>query len=85
MITVFNRKRVFTTFDMAKQSEVTSALKRGGVDYYTRVINRMSSSPVSAGSRARTGTYGNDLTKMYEYIIYVNKKDFEKASFLINK
>jgi hypothetical protein len=45
----------------------------------------MSASPASAGSRARVGTFGNDLSKMYEYIIYVKKSDAEKAAYLINR
>jgi hypothetical protein len=85
MITVFNRKRVLSTYDLAAKTEVCQKLEAEKIDFYTRVINRMSASPVSAGSRARVGTFGNDLSKMYEYIIYVKKSDAEKAAYLINR
>ena len=40
-------------------------------------------SPMNAGSRAHSGSLGIDLTKAYEYKIYVNKSDYERAISLL--
>ena len=45
----------------------------------------MSPSPFSSGMRSRTGTFGQNMDLNYEYIIYVHKKDYEKATYVINK
>lgn len=84
MITVFNRQELLITYDMKKQSEVRTILQNADIDYVVKVLNLKSPSPISAGSRARTGTFGEDLSKSYEYKIYVKKTDFPRASALIN-
>lgn len=37
----------------------------------------------SAGSRVRTGTYGQNTGAMTEYVFYVKKKDYERAMRLM--
>lgn len=83
MITILNRKELINTFSMTKQSEIRSILKNNKIDYVIKTINRKSPSPFSAGSRARTGTFGENMDVMYEYIIYVKKQDYEQAYHLI--
>ncbi|WP_333646910.1 hypothetical protein [Lacrimispora sp.] len=84
MITIFNRKQLTSTFDMKRQAEVRDLMARYKIPYSYKVINRRSPSPFSAGSRARTGTFGENLQLAYEYIIYVKKIDYEKANAIIN-
>ncbi len=74
MITIFNRKEVFTSFSMESQANVKNALDHNGIKYYEKVVNRR-----SADSRSRTGSFGENPAYTYEYIIYVHKKDFELA------
>lgn len=62
-----------------------SALAAAGVDYRVKVINRMSPSPVAAGSRARTGSFGQKQDLMYEYVVYVRRKDWDKARHVVGK
>jgi hypothetical protein len=47
------------------------------------VKNLLSPTPVSAGSRAHTGSLGIDSKKSYEYKIYVKKSDYERAISLM--
>lgn len=83
MITIFNRKELITTFDMKKQADVRNILKGNDIDYDIRTINRKSPSPMAAGSRARTGTFGERLEFEYEYTIFVKKTDYDTACYLI--
>ncbi len=85
MITIFNRKELFITFDMQKQAEVRQILQANGIDYQVKVINRKSASPVWSGTRAYTGTLREDLSKMYEYRIFVHKDDYEQAVSVMRK
>lgn len=85
MITIFNRKELCITFDMKEQSRVRDILATNKIDYTIKTTNRMSPSPMAAGSRARTGTFGQDTGAMYEYKIYVHKNDYEEAVHLIRK
>lgn len=74
MITIFNRKAVLTSFSMESQANVKNVLDHNGIRYYEKVVNRR-----SAYSRSRTGSFGENSSYAYEYIIYVHKKDFELA------
>lgn len=85
MITIFNRKELCITFDMKEQARVRDILAANKIDYIVKTINRMSPSPMAAGSRARTGTLGQNTDTMYEYKIYVHKTDYEEAYRLICK
>lgn len=84
MITIFNRKELCVTTSMEKKSKICSVLSDNKVDYTVKTVNRTSSSPLSAGSRGRTGTLGINSDVVYEYIIYVKKEDFDKAVHLMS-
>lgn len=85
MITIFNRKELLITYDMKLQSEVRTILQNNKIEYTVKVKNLLSPSPAGGKSRAHTGSFGVDLSKAYEYKIYVKQTDYEKASSLINK
>ena len=85
MITIFNRKELFITYSMKKQSEIRDALYNNNIDYQIKTIDRMSPSPFSSGSRGRVGTFGQNMNINYEYIFYVRKIDYDNAKFIINK
>ncbi|MBW4846288.1 MAG: hypothetical protein KZY87_11990 [Lachnospiraceae bacterium] len=84
MITIFNRKELISTFDMQRQAKIRDLMVQYSIPYSIKVINRKSPSPFDAGSRARTGTFGENLQLEYEYIIYVKKIDYEKANAIID-
>ena len=83
MITVFNRKELLITYDMTKQNEVRTLLRDHKIKYDVKVKNLLSPSPMHVGARAHAGSLGMDLTKSYEYKIYVRKADYERALELI--
>lgn len=83
MITWFNRKELLVTYDMKKQNEVRTLLQNNRIDYRVKVISRGNPSPFAAGTRARTGSFGEDPALHYEYKIYVKKDDYDKALSLL--
>ncbi|NLO99565.1 MAG: hypothetical protein GX386_04665 [Clostridiaceae bacterium] len=85
MITIFNRKELYITYSMKKQSEVRDALLNNNIDYRIRTVNRMSPSPFSIGSRGRMGSLGQNMNVNYEYIFYVKKTDYDRAKYIISK
>lgn len=68
MITIFNRKELIITYDMAIQSKVRDILAFGNIDYIVKV--RLIH-PFAANMQS------------YEHKIYVHKKDYALASYLI--
>lgn len=85
MITILNRKEVCLTYDVKRQSEVRDILHANGIDYTVKILNRKSPSPMAAGSRARTGSFGENPSLACEYKIFVHKDDYEKAMHCIAK
>ncbi len=84
MLTIFNRRELAITFDMRRQAEIRDILAQSGIDYSIKVINRRSPSPFSTGTRASMGTFGENLQLEYEYVIYVHKSDYSRASAIIS-
>ncbi|MCU6686522.1 hypothetical protein OCV99_08170 [Dorea acetigenes] len=85
MITIFNRKELITVYSMQSQAKMRDILTENGIDYKIRVVNRKSPSPMAAGSRAHTGTFGENLAMEYEYIFYVKREDVARASHLVSR
>lgn len=84
MIHIFNRKELCIVFSMKEQNRIREALSQNKIDFSIKTINRMSSSPISSGTRSRTGSFGQNMDLIYEYIFYVQKKDYNTAKSLIN-
>ena len=91
MITLFNRKELFATFDLQKQSLIRDALAAAGIEY----IVRTKSHKVSSGHHGNRGVSGyrvsSDNRNQYvgaydtEYLIYVKKDEYEWAARVINR
>ena len=82
MLTIINRKELYITMSMQEQSRVRDILDTNEIEYSIKTINRNSPSALS-DTRARTGTLGQNMDLVYQYIIYVHKQDYEKAKHLI--
>lgn len=80
MITLFNRKEVFTTFLMEKQAKVRRTLSQAGIRYTWRVHSR-GSHVVDGHAAVSFGRVGNNP----QYVFYVHKKDYEKAAFVLRQ
>lgn len=79
MLTIFNRRELLSTFSMKERSEIAASLESAGIPYSTRTINRNSPSTASPSGRAQLGTTGQSLTLMYEYTLFVHKRDLARA------
>lgn len=78
MITIFNRKELFVTFNMEQQGLIRDRLKANNVDYRIRVVSGGSS------SRTRINHFGGHTSLDTQYIFYVKKKDYDEACAVIN-
>ena len=76
---LFNRKELATAFSMQEQAKIQQILSDHHIEYTIKTVNRKSPSPFAAGSRAATGTLGENLETELEYIFYVNKDQLEQA------
>lgn len=83
MITIFNRKELYMTYDMNVLANVRNLLADHNIDYDYKFIDRKSPSPMAAGSRARTGTAFEKREIEVQYYIYVHKNDYEKAKAVL--
>ena len=79
MITIFNREEVCCTFSIDRKVEVTELLEKYGILYKVKVRSRDN----NGGARRRSGTFGESMKMMYEYIIYVHRNDYEKAKGIL--
>ena len=79
MITIFNRKELFITNNTQKKSTICTMLNSMGINYDVKVKDIANPSPMMAGSRSRTGSFGVNSACSYEYKIYVKKDDYDKA------
>lgn len=82
MITVFNRKRLFSSFSVKEQAQLREALAAHKIPYIVNVVN-ISGGFGRANVRGSTGGAGLNMDYVYEYIIYVRKKDYERANALL--
>mgnify|MGYP005763498059 CR=1 FL=1 len=80
---VFTRKELISTFSMTEQAKIREILSANNIEYTMKTVNRKSPSPMAAGSRATTGTLGENLQAELEYIFYVRKGQYENAKSLI--
>ncbi len=84
MITIFNRCELCITTSMEEQNRIRTILSNNNIDYTVKTTNLLSPSPFARGHNT-TGTFGINMNQVYEYKIYVHNKDFEEATYLINK
>ena len=78
MITIFNRKRLFSSFSVKAQASLREALAAHKIPYIVNAVN------IAGGfGRAAAGGAGLNLDYAYEYVIYVRKKDYQRAEDLL--
>lgn len=76
VVNLFNRRELILTQSMNRQAEVRAMLSANGIDYQMKTTNP----PNQRGHRSSFAIHSN---YSYEYKIYVHKKDYEKANYLI--
>lgn len=73
MITIFNRKELTATFSLEHQQEVREVLGVCGIEYNWKINNHTPARGISNRGSTIQGV------RPCEYVIYVAKKDYEKA------
>lgn len=82
MVNLLNRRELILTQSMDRQAKIRVILSANGIDYQIKTTN-LQNAPIVGARRARTGSLGINTDYSYEYKIYVHKKDYEKAKYLI--
>lgn len=75
MITIFNRKEIFSTYSTTKYFEVKAKLRASSLEFKLKIIDRKNASSFYAQTTKR---------KNYEYRFYVHKDDYETAMALLS-
>lgn len=87
MITIFNRKELFRTFDENRQNRIRAQLEKNHIPYDIKVnFSKMSSTLHLGDASSVPSKMIPGKSVQYEYIIYVDKMNYEKAlAFLKEK
>jgi hypothetical protein len=76
---MFGWREVYTSLTMSDFAKAREALGQKGIRYYYRSKNTF------GNSRGHTGSLGINMDYAYQYYLYVKKKDYEQAQYLIGK
>ncbi len=77
---LFNRQEVYTGFEIDQLSNIREILATNKIKYKYRVVNLN----VNRNTRGLPGfTHNRKYDR--QYYIYVQKKDYEQAKYLVNK
>ncbi|WP_417087579.1 hypothetical protein, partial [Hungatella effluvii] len=79
MITIFNRKELYSGFSMVECSRIGRILKKNKIPY---IIKECDLNPIRPGFIS-TSAPMIQTKPIREYYLYVDKKDYEEASFLL--
>ncbi|MGE9943093.1 hypothetical protein ACQRBH_16180 [Bariatricus sp. SGI.161] len=82
MLTIFNRQELVITMDMKRQADVCKILSQNEIKYTVKTTNLLSYTAIGS-CIGRTGSFRIQRDYSYEYKIYVHKKDYERAKWLI--
>lgn len=85
MIHIFNRKELIMTWSMKELAQIRDILAAAGIEYREKTRNLSRTSPYSAGTRSRTGSFGMRQDAMYQYSVYVKSMDYQQARQLIGR
>ena len=82
MLTIFNRQELIITTNMNRQADIRIILSQNEIEYTVKTTNLQS--PTAIGNRrGNRGSFGINQDCSYEYKIYVHKKDYDRAKWLI--
>ncbi len=82
MITVFNRREVAAVFGMQEQDAIRSALVAEGIPYQVKCVSRAGTGVLGrVRGISDEQLDGQDL----EYVIYVQRRDYEWAKGTLRK
>ena len=85
MFTIFNSESLWLGTDMNRLSQIRGILDNNAIKYKYKVKNQLGQWNGRGTTRGTVGSLGNSTDQMYQYEIFVHKKEYEKAKYLINK
>ena len=82
MLTIFNRRELYLTYDMNDRVRVCDILNANSIDYRLKTTN--TSAPLLGSGRRGGSTIGMNMDYIYEYKIFVHRDDLARAQYLIH-
>ena len=83
MFTFFNSESLWIGYEMDRFNQIRDALDNNSIPYKYKVRNHLGQFSGRGTIRGSKGSFGNPTEQMYQYEVFVYKKDFEKAKFVI--
>ena len=75
MIAFFNSESLWTGFDQNEFSRIKNALYEAGIPFKCRTKSQLN----RGNARGRTGSFGIRTDAMYQYEIFVHRKEYARA------
>ena len=85
MFTCFNSKCLWIGTNIESFNQIRDTLNSKSISYKYKVKNRLGHWNGRGTTRGTMGSLGNQATQIYQYEIYVYKKDFEQAKYFANR
>ena len=83
MFTFFNSESLWIGFEMDRFNQIRDALDNNSIPYKYKVRNHLGQFGGRGTIRGSKGSFGNPTEQMYQYEVFVYRKDLEKAKFVI--
>ena len=80
MLTIFNRRELTATFDVARQANIREILQSHQIDYVVHLVDQS-----ARGGRGHKADTADRQTFLCEYVFYVRRSDYAKAAMLIRQ
>lgn len=84
MFTIFNSESLWIGTDVNRFNQIRNILDRNAIKYKYKVKNHLGQWNGRGTTRGTIGSLGNSIDQMYQYEIFVYKKDFEQAKYLVS-
>ena len=83
MFTIFNSEGLWMGVEMDWFNQMQTILDNNSIPYKYKVRNHLGQFSGRGTIRGAKGSFGNPTEQMYQYEIFVYKRDFEQAKYLI--
>ena len=81
---LFNKESVYIGYSIEELSKVRDTLEKEGIKHSYKVVNRSGQWSGQGTRRGKFGSFGMNMNYEKQYAVYVHRKDFEKAKYLVN-
>lgn len=83
MFTFFNSESLWIGFEMERFNQIRDILDSKSIPYKYKIKNHLGQFSGRGTIRGTKGSFGISTEHMYQYEIFVYKRDFKQAQFLI--